>query len=59
MIPNGGFPPIRLCKVKKNDNKTQTKEREYVSNISVKQIFNIDKKKLILEDNKKDQIDEI
>jgi hypothetical protein len=64
MIPNGGFPPIHLCKTNNknkinNKNGTQSKERDFAPKINIKQIFNIDKKKLITPNKKEEDLEEV
>ena len=58
MLPNGGFPPIKLCKDKK-DKLKKTNERGFSSNINVKQIFNIEKKNVVIEKEDNEEIVEV
>lgn len=65
-LPNGGFPPIKLCN--KNNEKTIkiSKERLYssnIKNINIRKILNNNIKKSIIfddqEDTKNNEIEEV
>jgi hypothetical protein len=65
-LPNGGFPPIKLCNKNNEKNLKVSKEREYASNIkniNIRKILNNNIKKSIIfddqEDSKNEEIEEV
>ena len=62
-LPNGGFPPIKLCNKNNEKTKQVSKERQYssnIKNINIRKILNNNiKKSLIFDDQEDNKIDEI
>ena len=65
-LPNGGFPPIKLCNKNNNQDKKLTKERYFstnVKNINIRKILNSNIKKSVIfdedQDNLIEEIDEV
>ena len=65
-LPNGGFPPIKLCNKNNEKHIKVSKERLYssnIKNINIRKILNNNIKKSIVfddkEDTKNDEIEEV
>ena len=61
MLPNGGFPPIKLCKQSKNSKK-EDKEKGFfystkTNNINIRDILKKSKNKVIVDVRQEDELE--
>ena len=62
-LPNGGFPPVKYCKSKNSKptkkNKYYSFSKDFQKDLNIQQILNTSNKKLLIEINDTDTIEEI